>query len=285
LVLLEKIAVIRNRLFTACLLFGLVMAAASTVAASPSTQAVPVQPAKRPSLVETTFKSVDAHVSAQWEFPEKTPAPLVVIVPASDGVDRHGLPAGFGDDPDIGIYHQLSKRLVEAGFAVFRYDQPGTGRSGRGQFATSRSTALEGYRRAVDHARVDPKRVFMFGHSGGTDTAVGIFSRYNQINPLTGMILLANQVAEGDILTVKSPALIIVTDQNPDDQYQFGEFPTQARARQTPPLPTKLVTIKGADHSLLSTIETDTRTYYAIEPDAISAMIQWLRQQVRAGST
>ena len=37
---------------------------------------------KRPSIVETTFESVDATIAAQWNFPDRSPAPLVVFIPA-----------------------------------------------------------------------------------------------------------------------------------------------------------------------------------------------------------
>jgi pimeloyl-ACP methyl ester carboxylesterase len=278
LVLLEKIA-----LRTAALACAGLLLASSPAVAAPTTAAegATARPS-RPRVVETTFKSVDAEISGQWEFPEKTPAPLVMIVPASTGVDRHGLPPGFADDPEIGIYDQLAKKLVAAGFAVFRFDQPGTGRSGRGTYATARSTALEAYDRAIDHARIDPKRVFLFGHSRGTDAIAGIYSRYEAINPVAGVLLLANQVGETDIVRVTCPALILVTDKNPDDLYQFGQFPVQAREREDPPLETRLVTIKGAEHSLLATIENGDRRTYAIHPEALEAMLEWLTRRPAA---
>ena len=230
----------------ACLLFG---SAAAALAAPPAPHLAP----SRANVVETTFQSVDATVAGQWEFPERTPAPLVVIVPASPNVDRHGLPKGADVEPEDGIYAQLAAKLLERGYAVFRFDSPGTGRSGRGRFATERSTALEAYTRAVDHARVDTDRVFLLGHSGSTDTVVGIFQRYHDANPLAGVVLLSNRVGETDLLRVEAPVLIVVTEKNPDDLYQHGRFPTDARSRaEDKILPTELVTIPEADHSLLS---------------------------------
>ncbi|MFT5040547.1 MAG: alpha/beta superfamily hydrolase [Hyphomicrobiaceae bacterium] len=231
----------------------------------------------RPQIVETTFSSVDAVVAGQWEFPQVSPAPLVVMIQATTGVDRHGLPPGYGDDPEIGIYDQLAKKLVAAGFAVFRFDQPGTGRSGRGNYATARSTALEAYTRAIDHARVDPTRVFLFSHSRGTDAIAGIYARYQEINPVAGVMLLSNQVGETDIVRVACPALLLVTDKNPDDLYQFGQFPTQARQRSEASLETSLVTIPDAEQSLLTTIEEGDRHYYSIHPKAVEAILEWLQ--------
>jgi hypothetical protein len=231
--------------------------------------------------VETTFKSVDATVSAQWEFPAHTPAPLVVIIPASEAVDRDGLPPGLGEDPATGIYAQLARKLLDAGFAVFRYDSPGTGRSSGGQFCTTRSTALEGYTRAVDHPKVDRERVFLLGHSASTDTVVGIYPRYAAVTPPSGVILLASIVGETDIVRVDAPTLIVVSDKTPDDIYQHGQFPVDARSRYTEKkLETSLVSLPGAEETLLSPIDkTDggKGKLYSIDPRAIDATLEWLR--------
>jgi pimeloyl-ACP methyl ester carboxylesterase len=232
--------------------------------------------------IETTFESVDATVSAQWEFPARTPAPLVVLLPASEAVDRDGLPPGYGEDPSTGIYAQLARKLLDAGFAVFRYDSPGTGRSSQGQYSTVRSTALEGYTRAVDHPKVDGEHVFLLGHSQSTDTVVGIYSRYAAIKPPAGVILLANLVGETDIVRVEAPTLIVVSDKTPDDIYQYGQFPTDAREKFTEKkLETQLVTIPGAEATLLApTNKNGGGKLYSIEPRAVDATLEWLRARL-----
>jgi pimeloyl-ACP methyl ester carboxylesterase len=232
--------------------------------------------------IETTFESVDATVSAQWEFPARTPAPLVVLLPASEAVDRDGLPPGYGEDPSTGIYAQLARKLLDAGFAVFRYDSPGTGRSSHGQYSTVRSTALEAYTRAVDHPKVDGAHVFLLGHSQSTDTVVGIYSRYAAIRPPAGVILLANLVGETDMVRVDAPTLIVVSDKTPDDIYQYGQFPTDARQRTTDrKLETQLVTINGAEATLLTpTNKNGGGKLYSIEPRAVDATLEWLKARL-----
>lgn len=234
--------------------------------------------------VETTFQSVDATVSGQWEFPAKTPAPLVVLLPASESVDRDGLPAGYGEDPSNGIYAQFAKALVEAGFAVFRYDSPGIGRSSSGQFSTTRSTALEGYTRAVDHPKVDRDHVFLIGHSASTDSVVGIYPRYAEACPVDGVVLLASIIGETDILRVDAPVLIVVSDKTPDEIYQHGQFPVDARSRnKDKKLETTLKTLTGAEETLLSsTDKPDGGKHYALDPRAVEATIEWLRARVES---
>lgn len=232
--------------------------------------------------IETTFKSVDATVSAQWEFPARTPAPLVVLLPASEAVDRDGLPPGYGEDPATGIYAQLARKFLDAGFAVFRFDSPGTGRSSAGHYSTVRSTALEAYTRAVDHPKVDPQRVFLMGHSASTDSVVGIYSRYVAVRPPAGVMLLASVVGETDIVRVDAPTLIVVSDKTPDEIYAHGQFPTDARSRYTEKkLETSLVTVPGADVTLLSPIDKNGGgKLYSIDPRAVDAMLEWLRARI-----
>ncbi len=240
--------------------------------------------AKRPRVEETTFKSVDATISAQWEFPAVTPAPLVVILPATSGVDRHGLPPGHSDRPEIGIYNQLAKRMVEAGFAVFRYDNAGTGKSGRGHYSTDRSTSLEAYVRAVDHARVDTDHVFLFGHSGSTSAIAGIYPRYESVKRPAGVILLSNRVGETEAMRIAAPTLLIVSEALPDDQYQRGRFVKEARDRHTEAeLATDLVTIGDCDHALLTSVERSRGKVYSIHKKAVDAILTWLRKLGHVG--
>jgi len=261
------------------------LSAALLLAQSAAVHALPDAPASgAPAIekVETTFESVDATVSAQWEFPARTPAPLVVLLPASEAVDRDGLPPGYGEDPATGIYAQLARKLLDAGFAVFRYDSPGTGRSSAGQYSTVRSTSLEGYTRAVDHPKVDGSHVFLLGHSASTDSVVGIYSRYAAVKPPAGVILLANIVGETDIVNVDAPTLIVVSDKTPDDIYQHGQFPMDARSRYTQKkLETSLVSLPGAEATLLSPIDKNGGgKLYSIDPRAVDATLEWLRARV-----
>lgn len=257
------------------------VAAASLLTATPALALPDAPPASAPTgeKVDTTFQSVDATVSAQWDFPARTPAPLVVLFPATESVDRDGLPTGYGEDPSTGIYAQLARKLVEAGFAVFRYDAPGTGRSSPGQFSTVRSTAIEGFTRAVDHPKVDRRRVFLLGHSASTDTVMGIWSRYTAVCPVAGAVLLSNIVGETDIVTIDAPTLIVVSDKTPDDIYQHGQFPAEARSRvKDRKLETKLVTLPGASETLLTPVDKNGGgKLFSIDPRAVDATLEFLR--------
>jgi len=244
----------------------------------------PSQTTKRPNVVETTFESVDATIAAQWDFPERSPAPLVVLIPAGGRIDRNGWNPGIGESSEQGMYAILARELVQAGFAVFRFDKPGSGKSGRGRYATERSNALEAYRRAIDHARIDPDKVFMLGHAGGTDTIAAIFPRYADILEPAGVVFMSNAVGEHDSLRVDPPLLIINAGKDPDDRLQYGKFIVEAREKRSEgKLETKLVILETAEPGLLSPVDTGDDTIYTLDPEAIRETISWLSGRIGNG--
>jgi len=268
-----------RRLVFALALACAVLASEHGLHAAPGPENDATAPKPADSVVQTTFKSVDATIAAQWEFPKQSPAPLVVLVPAGGRLDRNGWAPGMGEDSSQGIYAQLAKQLIEAGFAVFRYDKPGAGRSSPGQFATERSNALEAYTHAVGHARVDPTRVFLLGHSGGTDTVAAIYSRFSAVQPPAGVVFLNNTVGESESMRIDAPLLIVNASRDPDDRFQYGQFLVEARANaQGKKLETEIVLLDEAQPGLLALPKKGEEPTYTLDSRATDAAIRWLMQ-------
>jgi pimeloyl-ACP methyl ester carboxylesterase len=235
---------------------------------------------ERPDVVLTTFASVDATIAGQWDFPTHTPAPLIVLIPGGGRLDRNGWTPGMGEDSNAGIYAQLTKQLVASGFAVFRYDKPGAGRSSPGRYATERSNALEAYTHAVQHARVDPDRVFLLGHGLGTDTIAAIYPRFAAVRAPAGVVLLDNSVGETDSLRISAPAIIVNPAADPDDRLQYGQFVAEARQRaENGSLPTKLVLLENAERGLLAQRLEGEQTVYSLDSRATDAVVRWLMER------
>jgi pimeloyl-ACP methyl ester carboxylesterase len=240
------------------------------------------EPAQRPSerdrRVQTTFESVDAVIAAQWDFPERSPAPLVVLIPSQGRLDRDGSFPGLAEGDGQGMYAELANALVAAGFAVFRFDKPGAGRSAPGRFATERSNAIEAYTRAVDHARVDRDNVFLLAHSAGSDAVAGIYSRYEAVVAPRGVVFLDNAVGERMSLDVKAPLLIVNPNNDPDDRYTHGQFVVESRnVAPEGKLSTELILIDGAEPGLLAP-NLDGAERFELHPRAITVTIDWLRK-------
>ena len=269
-------ALVRNAIPAILIAAVFTFLASPVVYAAPGTAGPSIDQRKR--IVETTFQSVDATLAGQWDFPDRSPAPLVVIVPSSASLDRNGWPPAMGEDPDEGIYARLTDTLVQNGFAVFRFDGPGTGRSGRGHYSTDRSNALEAYTRAVDHARVDPASVFMLGHSKGSTTVATIYGRYKHVLPPAGVVLVHNSVGEQMSLQIDAPLLIVNPAKDPDDRYRYGEFVVEARAnKEDRKLATELVIVQGAEPGGLAPPDPEHPDTIRMHPKATQAIVDWLR--------
>ncbi len=112
------------------------------------------------------------------------PLPRFVFVHGSGCIDR---------DETIGpnkIFAQLANRLSNDGYAVLRYDKRSCGKSG-GAFAT-RNRLIADARAVIAYLRaqpgIDPRRIFVFGHSEGGELAPSIAIADGR---LAGIVLLA----------------------------------------------------------------------------------------------
>ena len=93
--------------------------------------------------------------------------------------------------------------------------------------------------------------------------------------------MLSNRVGESDSLRIDAPVLLVVTEKNPDDHYQHGRFPADARAHADgKELETELVTVPEADHSLLIEVQGRKGKEFAIHRHAVSEIVQWLRKRL-----
>ena len=116
--------------------------------------------------------------------PAATPLPGFVLVHGSGCNDR---------DETIGpnkIFAQLANRLSNDGYAVLRYDKRSCGKSG-GKFPV-RDRLIADARDAIAYLRsqpgIDPKRIYVLGHSEGGELAPSIAIADGR---LRGIVLLA----------------------------------------------------------------------------------------------
>lgn len=119
----------------------------------------------------------------------KAPYPTIILITGSGPQDRDE--TVFGHKPFLDI----TRRLTEAGFAVFRYDDRGVGKS-TGIFMASHVQDFVRDAEAVlkamkEHKAVNPQRIFLLGHSEGSYIASKVAS---QDRSLAGIVSLAGPV-------------------------------------------------------------------------------------------
>jgi dienelactone hydrolase len=138
---------------------------------------------------DVTFTSADGvRLAGTLTVPDGAahPRPAVVLVHGSGNEDR---------DETIGpnaVFLQVSNALSNAGYVVLRYDKRGVAKSGGSALQATRPRLLDDVRAAFAFARaqpeVDPKRVFLLGHSEGGELVPSVAAR----NPrVAGLILMA----------------------------------------------------------------------------------------------
>lgn len=110
---------------------------------------------------------------------------------------------------------------LDRGFAVFRWDKRGTGRSGSSGRGSAVQDAVNAYEIALEQPDVDHRRAVILATGAGTallGSSYGLFARVQ--NPY-GALLIANMLDEHAILAINTRLQIVVgaKDWTPDDIY------------------------------------------------------------------
>lgn len=216
-----------------------------------------------------TFQSRDGtRLAGQFDLPPGlTSPPLVFIIHHSGAVDRDS-------------YQYLAARLVPAGYAVFRFDKRGTGKS-QGQYGCCEDNdALAAYRAAVADAN---ERVFMLAQSIGTKILADRWKEFEQIRHPDGVVLLSNLLERQEIVTINAPIHIIISDSEARMD-AIGEGAVNAHRIAYPKYKASFQVIPNTEHTLfdISSGQIDwsdpnwTRRFH---PAAWQSLKNWLDGQ------
>jgi alpha/beta superfamily hydrolase len=169
-----------------------------------------VTPVRQPAFKLIPFEAVtqevlftakdDTPLAGQFDWPpgQQRPA-LVFIIHHSDAVDRDS-------------YQYLAARLVPAGYGVFRFDKRGTGLSEGVYGCCEADDALAAYQAALAQGEFDKARVFIVAQSIGSRILAEKFYQFERVHRPTGVILLSNLLENEEILSIKAPLHIIISD-------------------------------------------------------------------------
>jgi uncharacterized protein len=153
-----------TRLMTCGVLLVLVMAACSSLSPTSSTSmptAVPQQ-LQPPRIEEITFQSREFTLVGDLRTPAGTgPFPVVLFV--------HG-DAPSANRTFFGMYLPIMERMLQAGYAVFSWDNPGagesTGATDRGQITQQqKQIVMDAIEVMKSHSDIDPGRIGLWGVS------------------------------------------------------------------------------------------------------------------------
>lgn len=149
---------------------------------------------------ELVFAGDGVRLAGQIDYPlsssRKTSFPLMFILHHA-GCDAR---EGYAHFADFGI---------ASGYAVFRWDKRGTGRSGAGGRGSTTQDAVNAYEVALDQPGIDRRRVVILAQDAGTGLIGGAFGLFARAQHPYGVILATNMLDEQAIAAVDTNILIV----------------------------------------------------------------------------
>jgi len=159
---------------------------------------------------ELEFAGDGVLLSGQIDYPDSHQShyPLIFVL-HNAGCDARD---GYQHYADIGL---------ECGYAVFRWDKRGTGRSGAGARGSTTQDAVNAYEIALEQPGVDRKRAVIIAQGAGTAMLGSSFGLFARVQHPYGVILATNMLDEAAITAIDAPVHIVMGqhDWNPWQKY------------------------------------------------------------------
>lgn len=179
--------------------------------------------------------------------------------------------AGYNSLEDYQSYAEIA---LTAGYAVFRWDKRGSGRSGDGGRGSTTQDAVNAYEIALEQPQICPQQVVIMAQGAGTGllgSSYGLFARYQ---PPQGAVLISNLLDEEEILALPVPIQVVMGQNDWRETDVFGEQACMAH-NATYKYSASFYLAKEADRSLhVAEPNGDVQIFHS---GARKAMIDWLR--------
>lgn len=150
---------------------------------------------------EVIFAGDNVRLAGQIDYPVSPPPrsgyPFLFVIHHAGGNTR----ADFEHYAQVGL---------ECGFAVFRWDKRGTGRSGAGGRGSTLQDAVNAYKVALSQPGIDRERSIILAQGEGTLMLSDIFKALANIEKPEACLLIANLLDKDDILMLDTQVQIII---------------------------------------------------------------------------
>jgi len=212
---------------------------------------------------DVPFAGDTVFLAGQIDYPY-TPAPLegyplLVILHHAGGRIRED-------------YTPYADTALEMGYAVFRWDKRGYGRSGSGGRGTTRQDTLNAYKVALSQPAVNRARVIVLALADGTLMLRDVFEALAQVQQPHAALLLGSLLDHEQILAIKTRVYILMGDNDWISWDTYGREASHAHAAAYP-YGAQFNVVHFADRLLL-----DTRTRArALHLSAKQLIKDWLR--------
>jgi len=168
---------------------------------------------------ELVFAGDGVRLAGQIDYPRSSSRsstfPLLFILQHAGCVARDG-------------YTHFAQYGIHSGFAVFRWDKRGTGRSGAGGRGSTTQDAVNAYEIALDQPWIDHRRVVILAQDAGTGLLGDSFGLFARQQLPHGVALATNMLDEKAILAIESQVLILMGQHDWNPWQKFGKAASDA---------------------------------------------------------
>ncbi len=163
---------------------------------------------------ELNFAGDGVLLAGQVDYPE-TPAPVggfpLVFILHHAGCNTRD------------CYNPYADLALTAGYAVFRWDKRGTGRSGAGGRGSTTQDAVNAFEIALDQDNINPRRTVILAQGAGTGLLGDSYGLFARLQQPYGVILVSNILDEEAVVAIESRLLIVMSQDDFNPWQQFGE--------------------------------------------------------------
>lgn len=218
---------------------------------------------------EVEFSSGPFKLAGQIEYPEgEAPYPVVLFIPGLPQHDRFGTAKGY---PGYDKYFQpFAKVILEAGWAVFRFDKGGTGKSSSG--LNIQADIVAAYRSLLTQENVDRNKIGVIAFQAGAAYFYRKSYEMQMANKIHHASLISTGVNDQKIDGFDLPILVVAGD----DRTIRSEVVLQKYSERTGH-PTQVYEAVGASEHLCSNPNPSLfkKAGCTIHDGALNAVSKW----------
>ena len=178
-----------------------------------------VQLLESAETIEVVFAGDSVRLAGQIDYPHAPcPSdgyPLLFIIHHAGGNTRD-------------IYAHYTRAALDVGYAVFRWDKRGTGRSGASARGSVTQDAVNAYEIALEQPNINRHQAVILAQCSGTvlfGSSYGLFAR---VEKPVGTLLIGNKLDEEAILAIDTRVQIVMGSNDWVPANQFAKAAAQA---------------------------------------------------------
>lgn len=217
---------------------------------------------------EVNFAGDSVALSGQIDYPSAPPPvdgyPLLFILHHAGGNTR-------------AYYAPYAELALDCGYAVFRWDRRGTGRSGSVGRGSTTQDAVNAYEVALEQPQINRKRTVIAAFGGGSGMLGSAYGLFARVERPYAALLIGSVLTAAEILAIDTRLHIAMGEENWHPTDQYGASAVQAH-QAAYPYGATLTVVPHANRLLLT-------AGGRLDGDAREALATWLQAILHRSSS